>query len=313
MNTYKRSTFTYMSRDEEDIYIKQRINESNIISSLLDSNLIIQSKLKKCDVKVLECGRYKYLYFFENSRAVSEKGREKVRDKLLINVGTPKKKEISLKEIEERNLKRTRICLTNLVKTNVEDFKTFITLTFDSDKNDIDVNDIMQCNKKFNIWKTYIGQLKKDFKYVCVPEFQKRGAVHYHLLTNIDYSDFTLLSSEERKIWNPGKKSWKIGRDVKGWKYGINMAICLKDINVVGYITKYLQKDVDSRLFGQRKYFHSRNLKQPVEYYLDTENMTYKEFERLLHLKDCKITFEKKYKDYYDNEVHFIEYLENNC
>ena len=155
--------------------------------------------------------------------------------------------------------------------------------------------------------RTYIKRLKKDFSYVGVPEYQKRGVVHYHLLTNIAYNDFSLLSKEERKIWNKKEKQWKIGRDVKGWSYGINMAIELKDINVISYLSKYMTKDCDNRLYGHRRYLNSNNLIKPHESYLDLSNIKhYDYFKEILENKN--IDYQNQYLDYFGDEVDFFEF-----
>ena len=86
-----------------------------------------------------------------------------------------------LNTIEYKNIMRSKFQLQRLVKSNEDIFKTFITLTFEENLKDIDV-----ANQKFKSWRTKIKSIFKDFKYICVPEFQKRGAVHYHLLTNLE-------------------------------------------------------------------------------------------------------------------------------
>lgn len=204
------------------------------------------------------------------------------------------------KKIELRNINRSKFSLQRLVKSNMKEWKTFITLTFEEN-----ITSISEANKKFNIWKTYIKRLKNDFKYVCVPEFQKRGAVHYHLLTNIDYNDYELLSQQERHIYKPGK-GWQIGRDIKGWKYGHNMAKNMKDFNVIGYITKYMTKDIDDRLFGKQRYLRSRNLIEPSIVYLSTNNIG--ELIKYFNIIDYSLEYTNIYMTKYDDVVEFQEY-----
>lgn len=305
MANFGRTSFKYMTKDEEDYYKKIREEQSELANLILDSSLITQTKLKMFDVKLVDCGNYKQLFFFPNNNFVTDSAREKISDRVEITVSSkPPCRKTDLKKIELKNIKRSRICLSNLVKCNVECFKTFITLTF-SNENNINLNDVADCNKNFNIWRTYIKRLFPDFKYVCVPEFQKRGAVHYHLLTNIDY-DSNLLSTE-RKIWNKKEKRYKIGKDVVGWKYGINMAIKLENINVIGYITKYLNKDIDDRLFGRRRYFYSQNLNTPKEYYIDTQNMNFYEALEIIGLNNYKMSYVNVYSDYFDRTILFCE------
>ena len=276
--------------------------------TILDSSLIIQTKLKKYDVKVIDCGDYKQVYFYNKK---FYKSMNQPFDDLELSKKRNEKEIIrksrGLSEIEERNIVRSKLQVQRLIKSNMHLFKTFITLTFDQNKNDIDINDIKEANKKFNIFRTYIKKIKSDFLYVCVPEFQKRGAIHYHLLSNIDYNDFTLLSQQERKIYNKKDKTWHVGRDMKGWKYGFSMVKSMSDINIVGYLSKYMTKDIDNRLFGSRRYLNSRTLRQPRESYIDLDN----KHDVLLYLKNIasmREEYRNTYIDKFGNEVLFIEY-----
>ena len=47
---------------------------------------------------------------------------------------------------------------------------------------------------------------------------------------------------------------------------------------VVGYISKYMTKDIDDRLFGHRRYFYSRNLEIPKESFVDMDDPKHLEF-----------------------------------
>jgi hypothetical protein len=89
-------------------------------------------------------------------------------------------------------------------------------------------------------------QTQNFLKYAVVIEFQKRGAIHFHVLFfNLPYIDQNILA----KLW--GKGFIKINKidNVK---------------NIGSYVTKYMSKDFgDSRLCGQKSYFTSRGLKKP--------------------------------------------------
>lgn len=300
----------------EGEYYKREFFKNNIYDILykyinnkyiLDSSLICESNRKIHDIKVVRCGKYLQFYFYSKKRYAADKNLEKIVYNRLIHeqiTVTPSAKEYEPKEIELKNVNRSKFQLQNLVKSNMESFKTFITLTFEEN-----ITDIKSANKKFHIFRRNLKRLKPDLKYVCVPEFQKRGAVHYHLMTNIEYDDFKILSKEERKIWNKSS-GWNIGRDVKGWIYGHNMAKDMKTINVVGYITKYMTKDVDNRLFGKHRYFYSQNLEKPEELLLDMSQ--FKDNSRFEIIKIFngleEMTYSKKYQDMFGDDVMFVEY-----
>lgn len=322
---YYRKEYITNVRDYEE---SQRVGEQRDTpgGSILDSSLITQTKLKNYSIKVIECGNYKSVYYYNEKKYLIDKKLEKINKyenakdyrKTIINrmfddldLSKEKSRRVpTLKEIEQKNINRTKIEMQRLVKANIHEFKTFITLTFDTNKNtDININDISDANKKFNIWKTYIKRLKNDFKYIYVPEFQKRGAVHYHLLTNIDYDTSPLLL-QEIKTWNKKSRTYKTGKPIKGWKYGYSMAIPLNGINIVGYMSKYMTKDIDNRLFGYRKYSCSYNLKKPTEVYIDFDNSK----DVLYYLKslnDMEVCYENKYYDKFGNEVIYVEYSLN--
>ncbi len=202
------------------------------------------------------------------------------------------------KEIELKNINRSKLSLQRLVKSNEHLFKTFITLTFAEN-----VKDVKIANKKFDNWRRMIKRKKSDFLYVCVPEFQKRGAVHYHLLTNLDIKEnHDLIIPQENK---------KHQYDVKYWKNGFSSVFDMKDINVVGYISKYMTKDIDNRLWGHRRYFYSQKLKKPSTLFLNTNRI-----EDLIKLFKIMDTSNKKHKNIYPDKfgqpITFIEYKKRN-
>jgi len=137
------------------------------------------------------------------------------------------------------SLRRTRSKIVRLIDSN-PDLKVFITLTFKEN-----ITELSQANK---IFKKFILRLKysqKNLKYLAVPEFQKRGAVHYHLLVN-----FEMKNEELSAIW----------------EQGFVMINKVKHVNNLGlYISKYVGKNLfDFRYFGMRKILSSRNLEKPI-------------------------------------------------
>ena len=178
--------------------------------------------------------------------------------------------EKEFKEVRSDSLSRTRNLLIDYACENESEFKSFITLTFAEN-----VTDINEANKKFHDWRTSITRsLKKDnkdFKYLGVPEFQKRGAVHYHLLTNLEVNgDYLTLQHGKENMY-----------DVKYWKYGFSSAFDIMrntddNFNIALYICKYLYKDIDNRLFGRNKCLKSNNLKKPLTAKLEASSDTYK-------------------------------------
>lgn len=174
-----------------------------------------------------------------------------------------------------RNLARTRNTLMDYAIENKNIFHSFITLTLSDDKNrakstEIDINDIKEANKLFNIFITQLRRKYPNLAYMGVPEFQKRGAVHYHLLTNLRCG-IEIPAREPKRTYNKAKNKWYefIYYDIPYWNYGYSTAMDLDDtdenFNVALYIAKYLYKDIDNRLFDRKKILKSNNLNKPKE------------------------------------------------
>lgn len=278
--------------------------KENLFSLLLDSSLITATNRVEYDMKIIECGDYIQVYKFrrkkikDNSLELLEDKKKKIIEEDLLYKPDNFSRRKELGVIEYKNIMRSKFQLERLIKANESIFKTFVTLTFAENLGDIDY-----ANKKFHIWQTYMKRLKKDFSYVCVPEYQKRGAVHYHLLTNLDID-------KNPDIIIPQKKDNKILKnryDVKGWSYGFTRVDRLKDINVISYLSKYMTKDCDNRLYGHRRYLNSTNLIKPHESYLDLSDIKHFEYLEKI-LKNKNIDYQNQYLDYFGDEVDFFEF-----
>lgn len=136
-------------------------------------------------------------------------------------------------------LYRMRENLWQLANTNFDYGSKFITLTFAENMMDLKV-----ANREF---KKFIQRLRyqyKDFKYLAVIEFQKRGAIHYHMISDLSY----VKNKDLRKMWRNGFV--RINR--------------IKQVDNVGnYIIKYMCKPDDVRLHKREAYLRSRNLEWP--------------------------------------------------
>ncbi len=117
-----------------------------------------------------------------------------------------------------------------------------MTLTFADN-----ITDLKIANYKFNQFVKRMTYRFKNFEYFAVPEFQKRGAVHYHILCNLPYIEMDALEY----IWGHGH---------------VNIRKVNKVNNFGAYMSKYLGKELFSgRMFGKKKFFRSQSLKQPIE------------------------------------------------
>jgi len=202
-----------------------------------------------------------------------------------------------IENIEEKNIIRSKLQCQKLAKANADEFKTFITLTFAENVIDID-----KANIRLKYFIDKIRRIYKEFKYIGVPEFQKRGAVHYHLFTNIDINDDRFIYSQ---------KDNEKYKHIKYWDEGFTKVDNLKnDIkNIIGYISKYMTKDADNRLYNRHRYFYSRNLKKPKTNYLNLDNPKHIKFLET-KLNNKNLIYNNTYKNSYNDElIDFQEYL----
>ena len=146
-----------------------------------------------------------------------------------------------MKKKQEYSVNRTRTEIRRLINSNPQLTK-FMTLTFAKN-----ITDLKTANYIFNQFIKRITYKYPDFKYLAIPEFQQRGAVHYHLLCEMPFIHFREIT----EIWGQGNIDIKTLNDVD---------------NIGAYVCKYLSKDMfDERTFGKKKFFRSQTLLEPVE------------------------------------------------
>ncbi|MCU5009076.1 Rep protein [Bacillus paranthracis] len=138
---------------------------------------------------------------------------------------------------------RARNNIRRLALANFSNKSKFLTLTFKEN-----MTDITKANERF---KEFVKRMRKheqkDFKYLSVIEFQKRGAIHYHMLCDLKY----VKAKRIEELWGHG--FIKINR------------ITHVD-NIGAYVVKYMTKeDADERLIGKKMYQCSRGLEKPKE------------------------------------------------
>jgi hypothetical protein len=192
----------------------------------------------------------------------------------------------------EKVLNKARRSIRRILEANIGQYgddkiTKFLTLTFSDNVNDLEVANYEF--KKFIQRLNYevFGKKGNELKYLCKPEFQKRGAVHYHVVIfNMPYVKSKIIED----IWGNG--FIKINR-TKGVK------------NLVGYICKYLYKGIDDeRMKGKKSYFTSRGLKDSMEIY-DEELI--ERVKRVLDKK--KLVYENTFKNEMLEEVSYKKYI----
>lgn len=138
---------------------------------------------------------------------------------------------------------RTRKKIHDILTLNLNQTSNFVTLTYK--KNQMDYK---ESTKDFNKMLTYFNQKNDEkLKYIVVKEHQKRGAIHYHMIT-----------------FNHDKIKWR-----NYWKHGRVHIESITDIEfpekIANYMVKYLTKNKEgykSVEVGFRAFGYSRNLKR---------------------------------------------------
>lgn len=226
--------------------------------------------------KMIVSGDFIEIFEFKESIWYGPEGRKSNRSYIGI------KKENTL-ENRQRSLETARGNLKRIINANAGKWEdkygrwfmpVFLTLTFAEN-----ITDIKRANRIFSKFKQRLdyevtGKKRSYLKYVGIIEFQKRGAVHYHVLFfNLPYLEH--IYDKITEIWGEG---FIIIKPIKNIK------------TVASYVCKYMTKSkADERLCGQKSYFSSNGLKKPIEI-----------------LNESKIT------DILDNDLKDIIFYENN-
>ena len=127
-----------------------------------------------------------------------------------------------------------------------------LTLTFRENLTDRDV-----AFQRFDYFKKLLKRNSFNLQYVGVIEFQKRGAIHFHLAINrkVNYNFL-------RKLWRQATGDLGGNIDVQNPK---NCGFAsFNPRRLSGYLTKYLKKAfADNTEFNKRRYFSSKKIIPP--------------------------------------------------
>lgn len=151
----------------------------------------------------------------------------------------------------EANIKASRKSFHRLVRSNLGFGRVpiLITLTYAENVEDIDIS-----NKELNLFgKRLRRAFGNDISWISVPEFQKRGAVHYHMLlfgVSFDYVKQERSTRYIASLWGKGF---------------VDVISTDGSPKLATYLAKYMSKALqDIRLIGKRGYSASHNVMRPV-------------------------------------------------
>ena len=156
-----------------------------------------------------------------------------------------------------RARRRAAAAVTDLALAN--DFKFFVTLTFDRQRVDRwNDREVMRVTKN---WLDNMVR-RAGLAYVLVPERHKDGAIHFHGFFNgaVEGCDSGHKTQSGQIIYN-----------LPRWPWGFTTAIAVYGEYgaAVGYVCKYITKGGEK--VGGRWYYHGGALKRPETEYLNAD------------------------------------------
>jgi len=190
--------------------------------------------------KVVQSGNFLEIYEFENELPKRRNNFRK-RVKRIFNPYRRRRPD---------NVRRLRGTFVRLIRSNLtaEENPTFLTLTM---REIVDVKDAYRSFSHFMC--ALRRKFGRGFRYIGVPEFQKRGAVHFHILI-WGFPDEIIATERKNRliaeIWGQGY---------------IDFIKTDGNIKLAYYFGKYMSKAVyNDRLNGQKAYVASRNVLRPL-------------------------------------------------
>lgn len=236
------------------------------------------SLIKPVNYKMVISGSMLEFYQFKGQIEFGEKPKRNTlknpEEKIEKTEDAKKESELSSQRRAKRTIRRLMYCNAwHWFKPSSKPFTPIpITLTFREN-----IQNIKEANKHLTIfirklnysvgkneYEETVNKSKKSIlKYLGVIEFQKRGAIHYHIIFfNLPFMKNIYDRIEE--LWGHGIINVN-GKD-KGSFKSTNKKVNLNKI--IDYYIKYITDSVkDKNMFSKKRYFDSQGLLKPVTLY----------------------------------------------
>ena len=190
--------------------------------------------------------------------------------------------------------------IIRLAETNANKFKSFITLTYSKDVSE------EENTKYLNLLFTKLRKHYRDLSYIWALERTKRGRLHVHLLTSLEFPECTATSKERKTeehkmIEQQFEKLWTYKSNVLGW---CDIRTIKDDLSKYSlYLAKYITKDKDDVVTTNKHiYGYSKNtLDKPIQ----EAYLTDKSLEEILK---GYAGYDIKYSGNYEIEYAFDKY-----
>lgn len=242
-------------------------------------------------------------HLFDDEELLKERNRELYRHDLTDRIH----KELDgFDRRHERRAQTVRDAKANLKRLAVRNFNSkhiFVTLTYAENFQDVE-----EADKHFsNFIKDLRIEMDYDFHYIAVREFQKRGAIHYHVMMDMWLNiskewEIRIWEKEFGKIWGHGFV------DIQNMNRHQSKDKRYKDKavdNVGAYLSKYFSKSADDeRLSGKKLYLCSKGLQKPKI----LKNADAIEFLKENKMWEKKEVFTNSYESEYLGKISYKEY-----
>ena len=167
------------------------------------------------------------------------------------DVGRKKGKKDNFSQVNvNKNVLRAKSKVRQLCNHNSHLLIKFLTLIYAGNYTEERINETNNHVKNFIKRLSYHYNIKVE--YLCVPELQKNGKIHYHLLCNLPFIETNKLQQI--------------------WKFGIVHITKIDDIRNLGaYLTSYIDKDFGKCFAGRKHFFKSSGVVYSVSEKVDSD------------------------------------------
>lgn len=176
----------------------------------------------------------------------------------------PTKKPVLSDEAQEERTRKQIYAIRRRIKWYAlsNDFRWFVTLTFDPEK--IDSFDFEIAKKALLKWCRLMRDRYKRFDYIIIPELHQSGAVHFHGLFGDMPANF--VAATHPRTGKPLVRNDRQVYNLIDWEYGFSDCEQVESPErAASYITKYVTTALltNKEMYNKKRYFNSQGLHKP--------------------------------------------------